>query len=268
MHTTLISPFGERHSAWPFYAGFNEIHNTGRSGAESGEEVTPLVLDWISRNAEKDNWLLYVNYWDAHTPYRAPESFGNPFAGEPLPPWMTEEMVEMHKRKVGPHSASEVNMYNDQAQEEYPRLPGKITDMDSLRQMIDGYDCGIRYMDEHIGLIFDALKAQGIMDDLVIIITADHGENMGELGIYGEHGTADQGTCRIPMIIRYPGMKQKSCRPWLALSFGSRSNIGRAHGPRADAELGWAKLRAGAQDRPGLRKSYAGHLAMRACLPA
>jgi choline-sulfatase len=208
MHTTLISPFGERHSAWPFYAGFNEIHNTGRSGAESGEEVTPLVLDWISRNAENDNWLLYVNYWDAHTPYRAPESFGNPFAGEPLPPWMTEEILEMHKRKVGPHSASEVNMFNDHTQEEYPRLPGKIMGMDSLRQMIDGYDCGIRYMDEHIGLIFDALKAQGIMDDLVIIITADHGENMGELGIYGEHGTADQGTCRIPMIIRYPGMKQ------------------------------------------------------------
>src|SRR5699024_8028398 len=32
--------------------------------------------------------------------------------------------------------------------------------------------------------------------------------NMGQLGIYGEHGTADQGTCRIPMIIRWPGHKQ------------------------------------------------------------
>ncbi|WP_413240624.1 sulfatase [Paenibacillus sp. 1P07SE] len=39
----------------------------------------------------------------------------------------------------------------------------------------------------------------------MIVITADHGENMGELGIYGEHGTADQGTCRIPMIVRWPG---------------------------------------------------------------
>jgi arylsulfatase A-like enzyme len=39
----------------------------------------------------------------------------------------------------------------------------------------------------------------------MIIISADHGENLGELGIYGEHGTADQGTCRIPLIIKYPG---------------------------------------------------------------
>lgn len=46
------------------------------------------------------------------------------------------------------------------------------------------------------------------MDDLVIIITGDHGENMGELGIYGEHGTADQITCRIPMIIRWPGVSR------------------------------------------------------------
>lgn len=46
------------------------------------------------------------------------------------------------------------------------------------------------------------------MDDLIVIITADHGENMGELGIYGEHATADQGTCRIPMIIRGPGIMQ------------------------------------------------------------
>lgn len=208
MYTALISPFGERHSSWPFYAGFNEIHNTGRSGAESAEEVTPIVLDWLEKNANKDNWMLYVNYWDPHTPYRAPNDFGNPFADEPLPAWLTEEVLEVHKQKVGPHSVNEINMFDDKVQEEYPRLPGKIADMSDLKQMIDGYDCGIRYMDEHIGQIFEALRLQGVMDEIVIIITADHGENMGQLGIYGEHGTADQGTCRIPMIIRYPGMMQ------------------------------------------------------------
>ena len=43
------------------------------------------------------------------------------------------------------------------------------------------------------------------LEETVIIISADHGENQGELGIYEEHGTADQATCRIPMIIRWPG---------------------------------------------------------------
>jgi choline-sulfatase len=79
--------------------------------------------------------------------------------------------------------------------------------MNDLRRMIDGYDCGIRYMDTHLGQVFDALKAQGAWDDLAIIVSSDHAENMGELGIYGEHGTADHITCRIPMIVRWPGMQ-------------------------------------------------------------
>lgn len=42
-HTAMISPFGQRHAAWHFYAGFNEIHNTGQGGMESAEVVQPVV---------------------------------------------------------------------------------------------------------------------------------------------------------------------------------------------------------------------------------
>jgi choline-sulfatase len=207
MKTALISPFGERHSAWTFYAGFNEIHNTGKGGIESAEEVTPVVMNWIEQNAKQDDWFLYVNYWDPHTPYRAPEEFGNPFENDPLPAWITDEVLKEHTtRKVGPHSAREISMFDNKTNPKFPRHPGDFTDREGLRRVIDGYDCGIRHMDDHIGMLFSELVRQGVMEDLVVIITADHGENMGELGIYGEHGTADQGTCRIPMIIRWPGM--------------------------------------------------------------
>ena len=60
--------------------------------------------------------------------------------------------------------------------------------------MFDGYDCGIRYADSLVGQIFDLLREQGVYDDTAILITSDHGENMGALGIYCEHGTADQPT--------------------------------------------------------------------------
>ncbi|MBO9610774.1 MAG: sulfatase [Paenibacillaceae bacterium] len=207
--TALVSPFGERHSAWTFYAGYHEMYNTGKGGQESAEEVTPTALRWIEQNAKDDDWFLYVNYWDPHTPYRVPPEYDNPFQDEPLPEWLTEEVLERHQRKPGPHSALDMWMYsnvNDRNTLKYPRYPGELTDMDTLRQAIDGYDVGIRYMDEHIGQLFEAFRRQGVMDDLVVIISADHGENMGELGIYGEHGTADQATCRIPMIIRWPGL--------------------------------------------------------------
>jgi len=208
MKTALISPFAERHSAWAFYAGFNEMHNTGKVGMESAEEVTPVVIDWLNRHEQEENWFLYVNFWDPHTPYRAPEEVGNPFKEDPLPSWLNEETLEAHKLKVGPHSVHEINMYDNSTYPQYPRYPGEIQTIEDVRKMVDGYDCGIYHMDRNIGMIIDKLKEQGIWDDLIVIVTADHGENMGELGIYGEHATADQGTCRIPMIIRWPGLTE------------------------------------------------------------
>jgi arylsulfatase A-like enzyme len=208
LHTTFIGGFGERHSTWSFYAGFSEIHDTGKGGLESAEEVTPTVLDWIERNANRENWYLHINYWDPHTPYRSPAEFGNPFENDPLPGWITPEILEHHRSLPGPHGAQEINMFDNAEDPRYPRHPGEIKDMADLRKLFDGYDCGIRYMDTHIGQVIAALEAKGVMDDLAIIISSDHGENMGELGIYAEHGSADSITCRIPMIIRWPGGPQ------------------------------------------------------------
>lgn len=208
MHTASISPFAERHSAFWFYSGFNEMHNTGRGGMESAERITPVVLDWIETNGKSDNWLLHVNYWDAHTPYRAPAEFGNPFENEPLDTWMTDETIEKHRNDAGPHGAREIAMFDNSTDPKYPRHPGEVENMKDYKGFIDGYDCGVSYMDSHIGKIFDSLKQIGVWDDLAIVITSDHGENLGELNSYGEHATADYPTCKIPMIIKWDGCKK------------------------------------------------------------
>lgn len=209
MHTTTISPFAERHSAWWFNAGFNEVYNTGKSGHESAEEVTPVVLKWLDDNADSDNWFLHVNYWDAHTPYRAPHEFGNPFKDEPYAPWISKEIFNDHRNnKIGPHGPREINMFNNLPNPNHPRYKTELETYEDVRACFDGYDCGIKYMDSHIGQLIETLKAKGIYDDLAIIITSDHGEAMGEFGIYGEHSTADYTTSRIPMIIKWPGGKK------------------------------------------------------------
>lgn len=71
-------------------------------------------MDWLRRNRERDNWFLHVHFWDPHTPYRAPESFGNPFAEVPLDTWIDETVLEEHKKAVGPHGINELGMYTDQ----------------------------------------------------------------------------------------------------------------------------------------------------------
>jgi len=209
LRTVSISPFAERHSAWWFNAGLIEAYNTGKGGMESAEEITPVALDWLERHARSDQWLLHVNYWDPHTPYRAPAEFGNPFADAPLPAWMTEETLRRHRGLPGGHSSREVSMWNDHLPPRYAlRHLGEVRDLADWRRMIDGYDCGIRYLDGHIAQILARLEAAGVLDETLIVVTSDHGENLGELNCYAEHGTADQITHRIPLIVRLPGGRQ------------------------------------------------------------
>lgn len=206
--TASISTFAERHSVWTFNAGFNEIHNVGGSGNESAEQVLPTALKWLEDNAEVEDWFLHLNFWDPHTPYRAPEHLGNPFENDPMPEWITEEVFQLHKQKKGQHSIEDMNALAKSHYYKYVRHQKPIEEHNDLRMIIDNYDCAIRYMDDHIGQVLHMLEKLGIMEDTAIIISADHGENMGELGIYSEHGTADQATCRIPMIVRWPnGLK-------------------------------------------------------------
>ncbi len=95
-------------------------------------------------------------------------------------------------------------MYDDNVGN-FPRQPGSCEDYDTFIKFLNGYDTGILYADYIVGQVIDKLKSLGIYEDTAIIITSDHGENMGELGIYAEHGTADKATCNIPMIIKWPG---------------------------------------------------------------
>lgn len=209
MHTASISPFAERHAAWHFYAAFNEVHNTGRRGLESAHEITPTALDWLRRNQSQDNWFLHLNLWDPHTPYRAPESFGEPFADSPLPAWLTEEVRQAHWQGCGPHSAQEAVGYEEVGEQYkllYPRQPYIIDSAKQVRRMFDGYDTGVLYADSHIGQVFDLLKEQGLYDDTAILISGDHGETLGELNIYGDHQTADEHTCHVPGILKWPGV--------------------------------------------------------------
>lgn len=206
LRTASVSTFAERHAAWWFNAGFDETCNVGGCGMESADKVTPAALDWLSRNAGKDDWCLHVHYWDPHTPYRTPLSFGEPFSDQPLcDPWITEEIFDQHFHQVGPHGAQEVNMWNDNANPSFPRHLSRLNNLDDVKHFMDEYDCGVRYTDDNIRQLVDLLKEKGIYEETAIILTSDHGENLGELGLYAEHATADYATCHIPMIIKWPG---------------------------------------------------------------
>jgi arylsulfatase A-like enzyme len=212
--TATISSFGERHAAWHWYAGYNEIYNPGKWGMDIADDVTPFALSWLERNAQSENWFLHVNYWDPHTPFRTPEAFGNPFADDPRPDWLTDEVWQRLWNGFGPHSPQEPHgfadetLWHEQFYKQFPGNPDQIDSPETMKWWIDMYDTAVRYVDTHIGQLLNTLAEKGVLEDTMIIISADHGENQGELNIWGDHQTADSITCRVPLIVREPGGSQ------------------------------------------------------------
>ena len=74
-----------------------------------------------------------------------------------------------------------------------------------------GYFAAISAMDENIGRVLDRLEARGILDDTLVIFTADNGMSMGHHGIWGKgNGTFPMNmydtAVKVPFIMRYPAM--------------------------------------------------------------
>lgn len=213
MRTVSVSSFSARHSPWHFNTGFNEVYCYGDSAEQQATEIYDITKKWLKDNKNEDNWFMHVHMWDPHTPYRAPEDYRPNFMDEEFDYWVDDEMLAKHQELIGPHTATTLNMYWAHNHEKYSRAIGQIKNQEDLRTTIDGYDVGIHYADYHIGKIIDQLKEQGQYDDTIIVISADHGENMGELGLYSEHATADNATCNIPFIIKVPGKKYENNKP-------------------------------------------------------
>jgi arylsulfatase A-like enzyme len=213
LHTVTVSSFAFRHSAFHWYAGFDESYNGGKYGMETADEVYAIAADWLRRHGSEDNWFLHVHLWDPHTPYRAAASYGQPFADQPHAAWLTEEVRARHWRGCGPHSAQEGRGFhpNEYDRAHYPRQPQEMFDMASVRAMFDGYDTGVLVADLYAGRLLQMLDQLGIADDTALMISADHGETLGELNVYCDHQTADEYVAHVPLILKWPGLQPRRC---------------------------------------------------------
>jgi arylsulfatase A-like enzyme len=81
-------------------------------------------------------------------------------------------------------------------------MPPGISDKDYV---IAQYDGEIAYMDACIHTIFTALEAHGILDETLVVITADHGETLYDHDCYFDHHGLYDVTLHVPLILRYPG---------------------------------------------------------------
>lgn len=75
-----------------------------------------------------------------------------------------------------------------------------------LAELEDNYDGEIRYLDHHFGRLLDALEERGMLDETLLIVTADHGEEFLDHGSYWHGGTLHEELVRVPLLVRAPGL--------------------------------------------------------------
>ncbi|HOM82550.1 MAG TPA: sulfatase [Armatimonadota bacterium] len=179
---------------YPF-RGFDKVLEYSGWGGDPGgkmpkaENLNKVAIPELDRMADApEPFFLFLRHLDPHTPYLPPAPY---------------ERIFYHGNEYDPENKSmePVMAFKPFCDYFASWLPGPVTDKDYV---IAQYDGAVAYMDAAIQSIFTALEAKGILDDTVVVITADHGETLYEHECwFDHHGTYDN-VLHVPLIIRYP----------------------------------------------------------------
>ncbi|MBN2133990.1 MAG: sulfatase-like hydrolase/transferase [Sedimentisphaerales bacterium] len=148
-----------------------------------GDE-TSFTTDWLAgktidfiRKVHRRPFFYLVSFPDPHTPFTVREPY--------MSMYDPEDMIVPHTFK---QAAS---------------VKGKASMEERLRRSKAHYCGQVKCIDDNVGRILDALREKRILDHTVIVFTTDHGEYMGEHGLYGKnrwYRTAYQ----VPFLVRWP----------------------------------------------------------------
>jgi arylsulfatase A-like enzyme len=143
------------------------------------ETVTRAFWRWLD-DTEDDRFFAYVHYVDPHSPYQPGAPFDRMFMPDHI----------------------EVPMDSGAGGWQGMRRQG--ADDDGLEQLLALYDGEIRYLDGWIGDVIEDLEGRGILDETLIVITSDHGEEFRDHGDFGHGNSLYQEQLHIVLMMGFP----------------------------------------------------------------
>jgi arylsulfatase A-like enzyme len=145
--------------------------------------VNREFLDWLSQRAQPQRpFLAFLNYVDAHAPYRLPPGGLHRFGADP----------------TGTHRDVLIQYWWSVDKTRVPR--------EDLAFANDSYDDCIADLDEQLGCLYDELGRRGVLERTWLVITSDHGESFGEhAGVFCHGSSLYQTELHVPLLIIPPG---------------------------------------------------------------
>lgn len=158
------------------------------AGLTRSARATTNAAIRIMESFRNEPLFLWVHYFDPHTPYVPEGEFnGMYYEGDPTGPGFASM-----EGALFPAPWFEMNRWWVEG----------VRDLEYFKRQ---YAAEITYMDREIGRLYGALKRLGMDQTTVSVITADHGESLGEHGVYLDHHTLFKQEIHVPLIVHGPG---------------------------------------------------------------
>ena len=158
-----------------------------RATADDGAlRAEATVRSWAANVGERP-FFWFVNLLECHSPYLPPRPYGG---WAPLARIRAAKAARRHYTLSGIWRAcAGVDRVSDDA-------------LATLRRF---YEASIRYMDDWLARVLELLDSRGLLDDTLVIVLSDHGENLGEDGLIGHAMSLDNRLINVPFIAAGPG---------------------------------------------------------------
>ncbi len=170
---------------WNYTQGFQDFTNNIREGkANNAKAVVKQAKPWIDANKGKP-FYLYLGTSDPHVTYRAHKKY-----------------IDVYDKEGNYNGRFKKNLSGVEIGKlKAKKSPPSGRDQRRIEAL---YENEVAFNDEHFGALVAHLKAAGIYDDTMIIISADHGDEFWEHGSCGHGHSLNQELINVPLMIKWP----------------------------------------------------------------
>ena len=160
-----------------------------------GARVAEYVDEFLSAYGERP-FFLWINYFDPHALYQAPEEYEERFAVPELRDKVRD--LPVWSDLIG----GKMSGWRGLVEGDGEAVPEAVEFLEAA------YRAEIAYTDHLLDRLFTGLRQRGIFERALVVITADHGELLGEGGYFGHGARLDPELVEIPLLVKWPGQRE------------------------------------------------------------
>lgn len=198
----------DQYGQWYLKQGATEAADVPDDAYYDGAQAAIAVRKIGEFARAKQPFFFGVGFYRPHLPFNAPKKYWDLYDRASLP-LARNPRVQARAPRMSSNMNRELRGYQDFLKAPLP-FEDALSEADA-RRLRHGYYASVSYVDAQVGKLLDAVEANGLGDNTIVVLWGDHGYHLGEHGSWGKMTNYEVAT-RAPLIVKAPGVKPAVCR--------------------------------------------------------